>query len=186
MIITISGLPGSGKTSVARELAGRLGYRFYSIGDLRGKMAMDRGLTIDQLNMLGEREDWTDRDADRYQEKLGREEDNFVIDSWIGFHFIPRSAKVFLEVREDEAAERIFRDQRPDEERKKSPEAVKGMLRERLRQTCGRYRKYYNLDFLDRGHYDLVIDTTRLTVKQVAEKILGFLKEHPASQGNGA
>ena len=53
MIITISGIPGSGKTTVGRMLAEKLGYKFYSIGDLRGKMAMERGMTIDQLNELG-------------------------------------------------------------------------------------------------------------------------------------
>ncbi|MCX6741353.1 MAG: AAA family ATPase, partial [Candidatus Parcubacteria bacterium] len=46
MIITLSGKPGSGKTTVAKILAEKLGYKFYSTGDLRGQMAMKRGLTI--------------------------------------------------------------------------------------------------------------------------------------------
>jgi len=54
MIITISGLPGSGKTSVGKLIAERLGYEFLSIGDLRGSFASKKGLTIDELNKLGE------------------------------------------------------------------------------------------------------------------------------------
>ena len=38
MIITISGLPGSGKSTIGKMLAKKLGYKFYSMGDLRGKI----------------------------------------------------------------------------------------------------------------------------------------------------
>jgi cytidylate kinase len=40
MIITISGLPGSGKTTVARMVAERIGFRHYSAGNMRGEMAI--------------------------------------------------------------------------------------------------------------------------------------------------
>ena len=113
MIITISGMPGSGKSTIAKILAQKLGYKHYSIGDLRGKMALDRHLTIDELNELGKREGWTDREPDEYQKKLGHEEDNFVIDSRLGFYFIPHSFKLFLTVDPEVAAERIFPNQRP-------------------------------------------------------------------------
>ena len=177
MIITISGIPGSGKTTVGRILAKRLGYKFYSMGDLRGKTAMDRGLTIDQLNELGEKEDWTDKEVDEYQQKLGREEDNFIVDGWISWHFIPHSFKVLLEVGRDEAARRVFRHQRPDEERKATVAGLKEMLDNRVRESNARYRKYYKIsDFLDRGHYDLVVDTDRISAVHVAGKILEAVK----------
>ena len=64
MIITISGKPGSGKSTVAKIIAAKLGLNKYSIGDLRGKMALDRGITIDELNEVGEKEDFTDKEAD--------------------------------------------------------------------------------------------------------------------------
>ena len=107
MIITISGMPGSGKTTVAKLLAKRLGYEHYSMGDLRGKMAMERGISIDELNKLGEKESWTDKEADDYQKKLGETEDNFVTDGRTGFHFIPHSRKIFLKVDLRIGAERI-------------------------------------------------------------------------------
>ncbi len=40
MIITIAGMPGSGKTTVAKILADKLNLKRYSMGDLRGKMAL--------------------------------------------------------------------------------------------------------------------------------------------------
>ncbi|MBL7100633.1 MAG: cytidylate kinase family protein [Nanoarchaeota archaeon] len=175
MIITISGDPGSGKSTIAKETAKTLGYNFYSVGDLRGKMAMDRGLTIDQLNDIGKNEAWTDKDADKYQEELGKKEDDFVIEGRLGFHFIPHSTKIFLKVDKDESARRVFKDQREDEEKKETVEEVKEMLAKRSEHDRQRYLKYYNIDHLDLKHYDLVLDTTNLTIDEVKEKLLNFI-----------
>lgn len=171
MIITISGLPGSGKSTIGKMLAKRLGYKFYSMGDLRGKMAMDRGLTIDELNKLGEKEEWTDRQADEYQEKLGREEDDFVIDGRISFHFIPKSFRIFLEVDIKEAAKRVFKNQRLDEARASSAEELETRMRARARQDDFRYKKYYGITFQDKSKFDLVIDTTNLTPEEIVDRI---------------
>jgi predicted cytidylate kinase len=176
MIIAISGLPGSGKTSVGRMLAKELGYRFYSMGDLRGRMATERNLTIDQLNDLAKKEAWTDRDVDEYQRRMGLEEDNFVMEGWLSGHFIPHAFKVFLTVEPATGADRIFRDQRPDEPKQVSPSAVRRMLDRRVRDSDARYRRLYGFDYRDRRHYDLVIDTTDLTKQQVAKRILEGIK----------
>ena len=177
MIISISGLPGSGKTTVGKLLAKKLGFKFYSIGDLRGRMAMERGLTIDQLNEIGMKEEWTDKEADEYQKKLGEKEDKFVIESRLGFHFIPESVKIFLEVDLKTAAERIFNDPRPDEKKRKSVEKTMEGIKERIENDKTRYKKYYGIeDFMNRSHYDIVIDTTNLEIEQALEKILKMLK----------
>ena len=49
MIITIAGAPGAGKTSLAKELAKRLGMKFYSAGDILEKIAREKNETIDEL-----------------------------------------------------------------------------------------------------------------------------------------
>lgn len=179
MILTLSGNPGSGKSTVAKRVAAALGLQHYSVGDLRGKMALERGLTINQLNKLGEQEDFTDREADEYQKTLGEKEDNFVIDSRLGFHFIPQSFKVFLDVDPEVGAERIFHEPvvRPDEPKEVSVAAVQQANAERMQSDNLRYRKYYNLDIHDQAHYDLVINTSQLTIDQVVEKILAAVKK---------
>jgi cytidylate kinase len=177
MIITISGEPGSGKTRLGKALAKRLGYKFYSVGDIRGEAARERGLTIDQLNELGKDEDWTDKLVDDYVKKLGESEDNLVIDGLIAAHFIPHSIKIFLEVNPDIGAERIFLDQRPDEEKKETTEEIRKMVEHRIKHSYGRYKKHYNIDFLDKKHYDLVIDTSTLTREEVIDKVLEFLEK---------
>lgn len=177
MIITISGLPGSGKTTVARMVAERLGFKHYSGGKMRGEIAMKRGLTIDQLNEIGKKEAWTDTKVDRIIEDLGKKEDNLVIDGWPAFHFIPHSIKIFLYVDPKVGAERIFKKQRPDEERKKNVDEILEMIKKRIKDSNDRYKKYYGIDFLDGKNYDHVIDTTNLEINQVVEKILEFCKK---------
>lgn len=168
-------MPGSGKSTVGKILAERLGYKFYSMGDLRGKLAMDRGLTIDELNEIGKNEDWTDREADEYQKKLGETEDNFVIDGWISFHFIPRAFKIFLDADLDVAAKRIFAHQRPDEAPAGNATEIKERLAARVENTDARYKKYYDISFRDKSKFDLVIDTNKISSQQTADKILAAL-----------
>lgn len=178
MIITIAGLPGAGKTTLARSLAKRLKMKFYSMGDLRGKMALERGITIDELNALKEN---TDIAADRFQKKLGKTEDNFIVDGRLSWFFIPHSFKIFLTVDPDEGARRIFHDQgtphRRDEKHLKSVAAVRHAIAERVAHDNGRYRRYYHIDFLDREHYDLVVDTTGKKPDKVLREILTHLHQ---------
>ncbi len=178
MIITISGKPGSGKTSVAKRVADKLGMRHLSTGDMRGQLAQEHGMTIDELNDVGRREFWTDRIIDERTKKVGKEEDNIVIDSWLAWNFIPHAVKVFLDVDPDEAARRVFRDQRPDESAKETQEEVKLMLKKRWDETAERYLKYYSVDLNDLSNFDHVIDTTGMSIEEVADRIAGIARKH--------
>ncbi len=181
MIISLAGLPGSGKSTVKNLLAEQLGLKKYSMGDMRGKMAMDRGLTIDEFNSLGLNTIETDQAADTFQTKLGQSEDNFIIDGRLSWHFIPQSFKVFLDVDLDEAARRIFHARqaeaanRQDEANYTSEAEAKTAIETRLASDSARYQKWYNLDYLDRSNYDLVIDTTKTPANQVVSLILEAL-----------
>ncbi len=180
MIITLSGLPGAGKSTIKNLLAERLNLKKYSMGDLRGKMAQDRGLTIDEFNKLGLTEAFTDKDADQFQEKLGKTDDNFVIDGLLSWYFIPQSIKVFIDVDPGVGAERIFADRAKNPDRNDEPEyatvdETKATIAGRVASNSARYQKWYGVDYLDKTHYDLVIDTSHDTPNGAVEKILTFI-----------
>lgn len=182
MIITISGPPGSGKSGVAKALALRLGLRHYSVGDLRRRLAREQGLTIDEYNRLGESTDETDRTPDEYQARLGREEDGFIIDSRLGFHFIPQSFKVRLDVDPWVGAERIFRAERAKEQAERhysSGAEVRHVNEAREASDHKRYQMYYGISYEDDRQYDLIVDTTNKAVDEVVDIIAEALCQRP-------
>ncbi len=185
MIISISGVPGSGKTTLAKLLAERLNVPFYSVGGLRGKMAMERGLTIDQLNALGEQDKTTDTSVDDYQRELGRKEKDFVIEGRLSWHFIPHSFKVFLYCDPKEAARRILesKHERPDEALPDDLDQAAEIVKNRMASDARRYQTIYGLDYLDKAHYDLYLDVTRTEKPEhSAEKVFKALNERLAAE----
>lgn len=175
-VITISGKPGAGKTTLGKMISEKLNLKQYSVGDLRGKMALERGMTIDEFNKLGEEEIFTDKDADDYQKKMGETENNFVIDGRLSYHFIPQSFKIFLDVNEEVGAKRIFNAQkigeREDEKPVDSINEIQKLIFQRVESDIKRYKKYYNTDYLDKNNYDLFLDTSNLLPEQVLDEIL--------------
>lgn len=170
-IITITGTPGSGKSTLAKLLAERLGYKRYSIGDLRRMFAAKKGITLSELNRRSEAgEEDTDTAFDDHQRSLAAEDD-FVIDSRLGFHFFPQSIKLFVDADETVRARRLMmRDGVAESAR--SVEEAKGMNRARVESDRRRYHKYYGVDPFRMENYDLVLDSTRTTAEELAERAL--------------
>ncbi|MFA6446961.1 MAG: cytidylate kinase family protein [Patescibacteria group bacterium] len=180
MVITISGVPGSGKTSVGKIVAQKLGWPFYSVGALSTEIALKRGLTLDELHAIDEHDSTTDNYLDAYQTELGRNQDNFVIEGRLSWHFIPKSFKIFLDCDTKEAARRtlISKVDRPDEKIPPDLATIEQGIVDRLASDDRRYKKYYDLDYLDKKNYDLVLDTTDLKgVGAVAKAIIQALPE---------
>ena len=177
MIVTVSGLPGSGKSTLAKSLAKSLGFRHYSSGDFWRQIAKEKGISILELNKLAEKNPALDRELDNRTVRLAEKEDNFVIDSRMAWHFIPKSVKIFAHVDLKEAARRVFMDKRQEKENTSIEETLKSMEK-RTESERERYKKLYGADYTDRKNYDLVIDTTKTSPEQALEKALEFVKQY--------
>jgi CMP/dCMP kinase len=174
MIITISGTPGSGKSSIAKAVAKRLNYRFYSAGDVRGQYALEHGLTIDELNKLAEKDPASDLLVDEYMKKMGAKEDDIVVDGRLGFYFIPDSIKVFIDADADVRIERVLKSAREDEHYKSFNEAKKA-IQQRIDGDKNRYKHSYNVDISETKHYDLIVDSTDKSIEAAAGEIYRFV-----------
>jgi len=186
MIVSFSGWPGAGKSSVAKRLAADLGWPFYSMGQLRRQAAKRRGMTLEEYNQLATTDISTDLEVDEYQAKMGREQDNFVIDGRTSWHFIPHSYKIFLSIDPVVGAQRIFKELQESNDRNEgdSLDSVAAVLennQQRVANDRQRYQKYFHIDAYDLANYDEVVDTTNLSFEQVVAEVSRLVKQKMAA-----
>jgi cytidylate kinase len=176
MRITISGTPGSGKSTVARELAKRLGLEYNSIGTLLRELAKEKEMDINQISKAALESSEIDLLLDEKQKEYAKK-DNIIMDSRLGFHFIPGSVRIFLACDEDTAAKRIFGQERKDlNESYASLDEAREKIRFRQGIEKERYMKYYGIDYTNPENFDLIIDSSELPVNDIVESIISFLK----------
>lgn len=173
MIITISGDIGSGKSTVGKLLMKKLGYQYLSTGSIQRKIAEEMGMTTLELNILSETDHSIDKKIDGYTSALSDNNEDYIVDSRLAWHFIPDSYKVFLSCEQEIAASRIFHDHnRISDEDKSSIDLLLQKIIDRRKSEKRRFLKKYGVDFEDYSNYDMIIDTGYFSPEQVAELIL--------------
>lgn len=181
MKVTISGKAGSGKSTVAKLLSEKLMLKHYSIGDLMRAMALEKELSLLELNKLAEKDISIDLELDNKLKEIGRTKDNFAVDGRLTAFFIPNAEiRVFLEADDNVRAERILKNKREHEKSKSLKEAIIN-IKKREESEKKRYQKYYGINYLDKKLYNHVIDTTKLTPNEVVGEIMEFMKQKQKS-----
>lgn len=178
-IITIAGSLGSGKSSTAKKLSEILKYKHFSTGDFMRSIADERGVPLAELSKMAETDPSIDRMLDDRNLEVGKME-NIVLDSRLGFHFIPDAFKVFLELDPVIASERILHDKNFNPNRNKessgsfdTPESIKEKINFRLESERKRYKDLYNIeDHTSHNNFDLVINTEKIPLEEVCKKIV--------------
>ena len=147
-------------------------------------IANERGITLNELQVIAEKDKSVDDEIDERQKRLGQQEKDFVFEGRLGYHFIPDSYKAYLKTNTETAAERIIQSmQEENEERKKEgltkdkDEIIKSLERRRESEKK-RYQDYYGIDYEDEENYDLIIDTSRITAEEVANILIMNAKKH--------
>ena len=144
------------------------------------EMALERGISLLDLGREAERDGWViDHILDDRQRELWKNEDNFIIDGRLAFHFIPHAKRIFLQVESHEAAKRIFEDETRAwvvESHFDIEDASKN-IEIRRKSEDDRYLKYYGIHIYDMWLYDIVVDTTWKTPEQVFEEVIEKMKK---------
>jgi len=174
-IITIAGSLGSGKSSTAKAVASALGFQHFSSGDLFRQIAVERGESIEAMNISAEVQRDIDLKVDALLQDMYRREEKLAIDSRMAWHWMPASFKVFLVLDPDTAARRIFdhlREEGRTSENAGSVEEVRNSIDRRFASEQKRYAGLYGVNPTDPQNFDIVINTRHNDLKTVTAMVL--------------
>ncbi|MGE0015543.1 MAG: (d)CMP kinase [Candidatus Methanomethylophilaceae archaeon] len=180
MRITISGPPGSGKTTVCARLSEALGYRAEVFGQVFRDMAARKGVSVSELGAMAEKDPSIDREIDSIILEVARENNDIILESRLSAYLTKMNGidafRVYMHASPEVRMRRIC--VREDEEF----DTAYALTIEREESEARRYMMYYGIDTTDLGVYDLIIDTDEISPDEVVDKILGAINDRNACE----
>ncbi len=174
LILCISGMAGTGKSTLSKKIAKRYSLKCYSGGDALKELAKDAGYEItgegwwespDGLNFLEKRVKNPQFDKEVDSKLLGYAKlGNVLLDSWTMPWLLKDGFKIWLMASLDKRAARVA-------ERDKMPvEQAYAVLKEKEAQTKAIYKKLYGFNLgEDFVPFNFILDTDNLNADQVFE-----------------
>ena len=161
MRITVSGLPGSGTTSLSRYLAERHGFTMISAGEVFRQLAKEHNLGLAEFGRLAEEDPSYDKMIDARQKEIAQKQDNIIVEGRLSGWMVPQAdLKIWLYAPIGCRIKRIAtRDLLGDET------TAQNLTIERERCEAGRYQSYYNIDITDLLIYHLILDSERWNIE---------------------
>ncbi len=170
MIITISGTPGSGKSTVAKKLKKRLGFEYIYSGKIFRELALKHDMTLEEFGRYCEENKGIDKELDEKQVEILKTKDDIILEGrlsgWLSYKNDIDALKIFLDANIDVRTKRIIK--REDGSFKKT----KNEINKREKSEKTRYKNYYGIDLDDTSIYDTVIDTENKKPEEIVDLII--------------
>jgi len=167
--ITISGTPGSGKSTVAKLLEDELGIRYVYSGMIFRELANKYKMSLEEFGKYCEENSEIDKELDARQLEILKE-GNVILEGrlagWLAHLNNIKALKISIITDLDTRAKRIVNREKGDVEKRKE-EIIK-----REKSEATRYKNYYNIDLKDNSIYDLIIDSGDKTPEEIVDIII--------------
>lgn len=181
LLITVSGPPGAGTTTVSRALASALEVQCISGGDIFRDIAEERNMTLTQLSAEA---DTTPEIDNLIDERIRR-----IAEEWGGSNKgLVLTARLAGWVAGNRADLRVWLDAPPEIrlERLSDRDEMPSELRIQEVTEAGRFRSYYGIDISDQSFYDIRLNTARWPPDAVTEVLLTAVAGYDPDADEGA
>ncbi|QWC18243.1 (d)CMP kinase [Halorubrum sp. 2020YC2] len=181
MLITVSGPPGSGKSTNAVQLADALGLGHVSGGDIFREMAAERDMTPVEFNEFAEEDPQIDRDLDRRLREIAVDRDDVVLESRLAGWLAADHAdfRFWFDAPLGVRAERIA------EREAKPVDRARAETERREASERKRYREYYNIDIEDLSIYDAAYNTARWGPEPFLDVLVATVEAYDPADDEG-
>lgn len=181
LVLCISGMAGTGKSTVSKKIAGKYGLKYYSGGDALKTLAAEEGYEVSSrgfwespegLRFLKKREENSKFDK-AVDEKLLEyaKEGNVLLDSWTMPWLVKSGFKVWLLASLEKRAERVAKRD------KITVAEAQQMLKEKETKTKAIYKQLYGFDLgEDFKPFDLILDTDGLNSEEVFQVLCNVIE----------
>lgn len=170
MRITISGPPGSGKTTACTKLSEKLGLEAVVFGRIFRELAAEKHLTLSQLGEIAEQDPAIDNMIDDRILQMARTHDNLILESRLSAYMLTRNDIEAFKIHIDASPE--VRMERVGLREGETLEQATAATLDRQRSEAKRYMQWYGIDINDLSVYDLILNTDDMTPDEVLDAIL--------------
>lgn len=167
--ITISGTPGSGKSTVAQILEKKLGLRYVYSGEIFRKLASKHNMSLEEFGRYCESNREVDQELDESQLKILKNGEVILegrLAGWLAHKNNIKAVKIIIDAAIKTRAERIVKREGGDVKQREQE-----MLK-REKSEALRYKQYYDIDLKDISIYDIVVDSADKKAEDIANLIL--------------
>ncbi len=174
VIITISGTPGSGKSTVGQLLKEKLSMNYIYSGEIFRETAKKYKMTLEKFGIYCEKNEDIDKELDEKQLKILKKGDVILegrLSGWIAKKNNIKAFKIMINADLDIRVKRIIK-----REYGSYSKRLKEVLK-REKSEEKRYKKYYNIDIKDTSIYDLIIDSSNKNPNELIDIIIQEIKE---------
>lgn len=169
MVVTISGLPGSGTSTLSARAAGALGIEHLDGGTVFRAMAAERHLGVGAFSALAETDPTYDIELDTRLAARATRGDVLLesrLAGWITVNEDVAALRVWVACDEAERARRVAS--------REGSTVAAALAQNRVREASERQRyfEYYGIDLGDLSIYHLVLDSTAAGPDDLAAEVV--------------
>ena len=171
--ITISGNPGSGKSTVGKLLEKKIKIKYIYSGKIFREIAKKCHMSLEEFGIYCEKNKEIDQELDNRQLEI-LQKGNVILEGrlagWIAHRNNIPALKIILKENIDTRAKRIVKREEGDMKKRKKE------ILDREKSEFNRYKKYYNIDLNDISIYDLIINSEGKTPEEIVDIIFDEIK----------